>query len=122
MLAIQIGDKICREPLGMVQTPNERKSSSEGATGSSANMSVWVMKTIDDLALVYALLYFPVPIYWLVLHPAVNFWRRVGYCSFWVALPVWVFSGVPLVLVHKALFADRLPRIPLISWVGRFLG
>lgn len=78
-----------------------------------STMSVGVMKAIDGLALLYAVLYFPVPLYWLVLHPAIDFWRRVGYRSFWVALPIWILSAVPLLWVHQILFAVRFPRVPL---------
>jgi len=85
---------------------------------------------MDWLAVVYAVLYFPVPIYWLLIHPAVRLWRRVGYRSFWIALPVWFVIGIPLVLMDDSLFAWRLPRdlltyclgvalLALNLWVGR---
>jgi len=87
-------------------------------------------RTVDWLAVVYAALYFPVPAYWLLIHPAVNFWRRVGYRSFWIALPVWISIGLPLVLMEHSLFSYRLPRnaatyalgaalLALNFWVGR---
>ena len=86
--------------------------------------------TIDWLAVIYAALYFPVPLYWLLIHPAVGFWRRVGYRSFWVALPVWIVAGFPLVLIEHSLVSWRLPRndvtyclgamlLALNFWVGR---
>lgn len=67
-------------------------------------------RTIDWLAVAYAVLYFPVPVYWLVLHPALSTWRRIGYRSFWIALPVWVLAGVPLALMEGPLVAHRLTR------------
>ena len=67
-------------------------------------------RTIDWLAVLYAALYFPVPFYWLVIHPAVNLWRRIGYRSFWIALPVWILTGLPLLLIQDSLFAHRLSR------------
>ena len=73
-------------------------------------MTFWMTKAIDTLAVVYAAIFFPVPFYWLILHPAVNFWRRVGYRSFWVALPVWLLAGAPLVFLQNRLFAHRWPR------------
>jgi len=93
-------------------------------------MSTEFTRTLDWLAVVYAALYFPVPVYWLLIHPAVNFWRRVGYRSFWVALPVWISIGLPLVLIENSLFSHRLPRnaatyglgaalLALNFWVGR---
>ena len=85
---------------------------------------------MDWLAVVYAVLYFPVPVYWLLIHPAVSFWRGVGYRSFWIALPVWIAVGLPLVYIDNSLFAWRLPRdlgtyclgtmlLALNLWVGR---
>lgn len=73
-------------------------------------MSTVFTRTIDWLAVAYAALYFPVPVYWLVLHPAVNTWRRIGYRSFWIALPVWVMVGFPLALMEGPLVAYRFPR------------
>ncbi len=81
-------------------------------------MSTEFARTIDWLAVAYAALYFPVPVYWLVLHPAVNTWRRIGYRSFWIALPVWVLFGVPLALMEGPLFAHRLPRNPATYALG----
>ena len=81
-------------------------------------MTLWSTKAIDALALLYAVLFFPVPIYWLILHPAVSFWRRIGYRSFWVALPVWLLGGVPLIFLQDRLFAHRWPR----NWFTYALG
>jgi protein-S-isoprenylcysteine O-methyltransferase Ste14 len=73
-------------------------------------MNLTLNTTIDGLALLYAALYFPVPIYWLLIHPVVNTWRSIGYRSFWIALPVWILVGVPVALMEDSLFAYRLPR------------
>jgi protein-S-isoprenylcysteine O-methyltransferase Ste14 len=73
-------------------------------------MTIVLNRAIDGLALIYAALYFPVPVYWLLIHPAVNYWRRIGYRSFWIALPVWAMVGVPLALTGNSLFAYRLSR------------
>jgi protein-S-isoprenylcysteine O-methyltransferase Ste14 len=81
-------------------------------------MTSWLSKTIDAMAIVYAVLFFPVPFYWLILHPAVNFWRRIGYRSFWVALPVWLLSGLPLLFFQGRLFAHRWPRNGLTYCLG----
>ena len=73
-------------------------------------MQITITRTINWLAVLFAALYFPVPFYWLAIHPAVNYWRRVGYRSFWIALPVWILTGLPFVLIQDSLFAHRLPR------------
>ena len=84
-------------------------------------MPIALSKVIDWLAILYAALYFPVPVYWLVIHPAVNFWRRIGYRSFWIALPVWILTGFPLVLMGNILFAHRLPRSAAMYVLGAVL-
>jgi len=86
-----------------------------------SKMSTEFTRTIDWLAVAYAALYFPVPVYWLLLHPAVNTWRRIGYRSFWIALPVWILIGVPLVLMENFLFAYRLPRNAVTYCLGAAL-
>ncbi len=84
-------------------------------------MSTFFTRTIDWLAVIYAALYFPVPVYWLLIHPAVNYWRRVGYRSFWIALPVWVVIGTPLAVAGNSLFFYRLPRNPVTYCLGAVL-
>jgi protein-S-isoprenylcysteine O-methyltransferase Ste14 len=75
-------------------------------------------KTVDILALAYAVVEFPVPIYWLILHPGIAFWRRVGYRSFWAALPVWVGTAVVLISLRHRLYAQRMARGPLTTVAG----
>lgn len=77
----------------------------------------WYEKAVDFLALLYAVLFFPIPFFWIVIHPAIGFWRRIGKRSYWVALPVWVISGVALVFVRHRLFAGRLERNAL-TWAA----
>lgn len=85
---------------------------------------------LDAVALIYAILYFPVPVFWLMIHPAIQFWRRFGNRSFWIALPLWLFSGTVLALVRHRIFAQRLDRnvltgilgsglVALGLWIGR---
>jgi protein-S-isoprenylcysteine O-methyltransferase Ste14 len=84
-------------------------------------MTLALTRTIDWLAVAYAALYFPVPVYWLLIHPAVNYWRRIGYLSFWIALPVWILIGVPLALMEHSLFFYRLPRNAVTCGLGAAL-
>jgi protein-S-isoprenylcysteine O-methyltransferase Ste14 len=76
----------------------------------------WLNKGIDFLALWFAILFFPVPIYWLVIHPAIHFWRRFGNRSFWVALPLWVLSGIVLVLLRHRIFTARIGQNAM-TWI-----
>ena len=80
-----------------------------------------LQKTVDALALVYAVLFFPVPFFWLVIHPFIHFWRRFGNRSFWVAIPVWLVSGTALLLLRHRIFAERIHRNALIWIVGAIL-
>jgi protein-S-isoprenylcysteine O-methyltransferase Ste14 len=66
--------------------------------------------SLDMLALFYALLFFPAPIFWLMIHPAIKFWRRFGTRALWVALPAWLVCGATLLAFRRELFADRLNR------------
>ena len=61
---------------------------------------------------------FPAPFFWLIVHPAIRFWRRFGNRSFWVALPLWTFSGTCLVLLRHRIFAERIGRNPLTTIAG----
>jgi protein-S-isoprenylcysteine O-methyltransferase Ste14 len=67
-------------------------------------------RALDLLALLYALLFFPAPVFWLMIHPAIKFWRRFGTRAYWMALPLWLLSGATLLLLRQELFADRLNR------------
>ncbi len=65
---------------------------------------------VDALAFVYLVLLFPVPFFWFLIHPVIRFWRRFGNRSYWVAVPVWVISGITLVLLRHSLLATRIHR------------
>ncbi len=82
---------------------------------------LWVQKVLDGLALGYAILYFPVPIFWLLIHGAIHFWRRFGNRSFWIAVPVWIVPGVTLVMLRHRIFAERLGRNALTWTLGSAL-
>ncbi len=71
---------------------------------------IWIEKALDALALTYAILFFPAPFFWLIIHPAIRFWRRFGSRSLWVALPVWLMFGLTLVLLRGRIFSLRLGR------------
>ena len=79
------------------------------------------LRGVDFLALFCLLLVLWIPFFWLVIHPAIRFWRRVGNRAFWVALPVWGGFGVGLILSRHWLFAHRLERNALTWSVGTIL-
>ena len=78
-------------------------------------------KSIDILAFAYALLFFPAPVFWLIIHPAIHFWRRFGNRSFWIALPVWVVNGIAVGLLAPRIYAHRLPRSPVTALLAAAL-
>ncbi len=78
-------------------------------------------KTADYLALTYAILYFPAPFFWLLIHPFIRFWRRFGTRSFWIALPVWMTSATMLLLLRHRIFAERFSRNLLTTIAGLIL-
>jgi protein-S-isoprenylcysteine O-methyltransferase Ste14 len=79
------------------------------------NALSWVL---DVLTLLYALLFFPAPVFWLIIHPAIKFWRRCGTRAYGVALPLWLLSGATLLFLRHELFADRLNRNAVTSLMG----
>lgn len=74
------------------------------------------MKTLlDHFAFIYALLLFPAPFFWLLIHPAIGFWRRQGNRTYWLALPVWAGTGLSLVMLRPVLFDQRIDR-SAVTW------
>ncbi len=70
------------------------------------------MKPLDWVAAAVLVLQFPIPIFWLILHPLVGFWRRhmvVGYC--FAGLSAWGSVTVFLSAFHDRLFSSaHAPR------------
>ena len=78
----------------------------------------WLEKGVDALALGYAILFFPAPLFWIAIHPAIHFWRRFGNRSFWIALPIWALCGTALVFLRHRIFAHRVGRNALTVVAG----
>lgn len=76
----------------------------------------WFDPSLDAASLLYAVLFFPVPFFWLIFHPFIGFWRRFGKQAYWIALPVWVLSGVTVVSMRGWLFAARIER-SFLTWL-----
>ena len=74
---------------------------------------------LDILALVYAVLVFPAALFWLIIHGAHPWWRRLGARSLWVALPLWGSSGAAIFLLRHRVLAERLGRhgLTLAAWI-----
>jgi len=76
----------------------------------------WFEESLDILAIAYAVVFFPAPVFWLIIHSRIHFWRRFGNRAFLIALPVWVISGVVLVLLRQTIFSQRIER-SVLSWL-----
>ena len=73
-------------------------------------MRRFFLQAVDVIALVHLLALLPIPFFWLVVHPAVGFWRRFGRRTYWLALPVWGVLGTLLVVERRWVFAGRIQR------------
>jgi len=90
----------------------------EGSGGIEAPTGMHlVLRAIDTIALVYAMAYFPAPLFWLIVHGGIHFWRRFGNRSFWIALPLWIACDTVLFRVRDWLFAERVHRDAL-TWTA----
>ena len=78
-------------------------------------------KGLDILALVYTVLVFPAAFFWLIIHGAHSWRRRLGVRSLWVALPLWVSSGVAIPLLRHQLLDARFGRPSLALAAGGIL-
>jgi protein-S-isoprenylcysteine O-methyltransferase Ste14 len=84
-------------------------------------MTHQVSNLVDDLALIYLILFFPAPFFWLIIHPAIRFWRRVGMRTFWVALPLYTIFAALLLDERRLIFSHRLGRNVLTDGAGAAL-
>jgi protein-S-isoprenylcysteine O-methyltransferase Ste14 len=95
------------------------------------------LKIVSYLALIIFFLDLPVPIYWFILHPFTDFWRRNIRAAFWFAgLFAWTAGAIFVVIARHQLLGENIPSlvrsliaIPLIAadflllfYSGKFLG
>ena len=76
------------------------------------------LRLIDGSALCCLILLLWIPFFWLVIHPAIRFWRRAGKGAFVVVLPVWLIFAAAIILARHPLFARRVGRSALTWAVG----
>ena len=75
-----------------------------------------ILRLIDYGAIFYLVLLLWIPFFWFVFHPAINYWRRLGNRSFWVALPVWLIFAVGIIASRDILLTHRLER-NVLTWI-----
>lgn len=70
------------------------------------------MRFFSYFALVVFFFDLPVPIYWLIIHPGANFWRRHVRAAFYFAgLGSWLAGGIFVVMFRRLLIGTKAPSI-----------
>jgi protein-S-isoprenylcysteine O-methyltransferase Ste14 len=73
------------------------------------------------MALIVFYLDLPVPVYWFILHPFTNFWRRNIRAAFWFAgLFAWTSSAVFITIFRHRLLGENIPS-PFAALLGSLL-
>jgi protein-S-isoprenylcysteine O-methyltransferase Ste14 len=79
------------------------------------------MRLLHAIAGFFFFLEFPVPVYWMILHPLISFWRRRVRAAFWIAgLTAWTVGGVLLWIFRSRLLAP-IPPSPVAIAAGLLL-
>ena len=61
---------------------------------------MWFRSVIDIFAMLACSVYCTIPMFWLVVHPFIDKWRKQGRSAFSLILPIWaVFIGAAFVLM-----------------------
>jgi len=73
------------------------------------------VRSFRNLALVVYFLDLPIPIYWFILHPFTNFWRRNIRAAFWLAgLTAWISAGIFVIAFRDRLLAENDPSFAVV--------
>lgn len=76
----------------------------------------------DAVALFVLLLQLPIPVFWLVVHPGVSFWRRhPRACYYGLGMSVWLLMAVALLVPREWWLAERFSTHPLVALAGAVL-
>src|SRR2546426_12082202 len=69
------------------------------------------MRLLDWVAAIVLLCQLPIPLFWLIVHPLVGFWRRhIGVAYLVAVLSAWGGVAVFVYLFHERLFlSERVP-------------
>lgn len=76
----------------------------------------------DGIALFVLVLQLPIPVFWLLVHPAVRFWRRhPRACYYGVGPSAWLLVAVVLLAPRSWWLEERFARHPLLAVAGGVL-
>lgn len=69
------------------------------------------MRLLDWLVALVLFFQLPIPLFWLILHPQIHFWRKHVRAGYWVAgLAAWGMVALFLFAFHERLFlSERTP-------------
>ena len=82
----------------------------------------WLRAIADAVALLVLLVQLPIPLIWLVIHPAVEFWRRhPRACYYGVGFGSWGLVALALLGGRDWWLAERFARHPLLLLAGAAL-
>jgi len=78
------------------------------------------MKMFDWVAAVVLFLQLPIPLFWLIVHRKIEFWRKHMRAGYWVAgLSAWGIIAVFLYVFHERLFlSERAPTWAIAVGLG----
>lgn len=99
--------------IGPLATPAERQVTpfSEGRAAVR-----------DAIALFVLAVELPIPLFWLLVHPAIGFWRRhPRACYYGIGVTVWVAVAAGLLGPRQWWLAERFSRHPLTAVTGALL-
>ncbi len=80
------------------------------------------MSALDWVVFLLWTTYFPIPFFWLLVHPFAGFWRRRRARAYLAMFAfVWLISVSAFIMTRKFWFADRFPRSPFLYLLGAAL-
>jgi len=82
----------------------------------------WLRAIAEAVALFILLVQLPIPLFWLCIHPAVEFWRRhPRACYYGVGFGSWGLVALALFGGREWWLAERFSRHPLLALAGAAL-
>jgi protein-S-isoprenylcysteine O-methyltransferase Ste14 len=78
-----------------------------------------LLPNLADLVAVLLVLIYPgVFLFWFVIHLNIEYWRRLGKRSYWVACSVWPATWIPLIAFREEIFRPRIAMPAFIVIIG----
>lgn len=79
----------------------------------------WFRAIADSVALFILLVQLPIPLFWLFIHPVIDFWRRhPRACYYMVGFGAWGLTATALLGWRDWWLAERFAQHPLLALAG----